>query len=128
MKIIDLPEKQQLAIAMYRYFEERHPTRLGLKNAFEEQGLGSVRTFERRVENPETMSEGLADWIIKNLTGEIDTVPLRNLFLRTLGDQPEEFGYILPTMEPLPFDQPTPKLSTYERWKKGELRKQPETV
>ena len=126
-------QMRQLAFAMYSYFGERHPTRLGLKVAYAEENRGSERNFERKMENEGAkLSEEECDWVVANLIGNIDTLPLRKLFHRTVGNSPESFGYEVPTYEVLPFDTEKPKISPaskYDRWRKKELLKQePETV
>lgn len=92
------PQKQQLAAALFNYFGDRHPTRTGLKLAYEKQKRGHERTLLRKVENEgNKLSEEEADWVINQLINKIDPLPLRTLFLRTVQQQPEDFGYTLPT-------------------------------
>ncbi|AEI47637.1 hypothetical protein [Runella slithyformis] len=126
-------QMRALAFAMYSYFGERHPTRLGLKVAYAEENRGSERNFERKMENEGAkLSEEECDWVVSNLLRNIDTLPLRKLFHRTVGDSPESFGYEVPTYEVLPFDKETSTpdpVSKFDRWQKKKLlNKEPETV
>ena len=92
------PQKQQLAAALFNYFGDRHPTRTGLKLAYEKQKRGHERTLLRKVENEGTkLSEEEADWVIDNLINKLEPLHFRTIFLRTINGQPEDFGYTLPT-------------------------------
>lgn len=126
-------QMRKLAFAMYSYFGERHPTRLGLKVAYAEENRGSERNFERKMENEGAkLSEEECDWVVSNLIRNIDPLPLRKLFFRTVGNSPDSFGYDLPTYEVLHVGTQKPEpdtVSKCKRWQKKLLLKQePETV
>ena len=92
--LLTAQQKRKLAAAMYTYFGDRHPSRTGLKSAYEEQNRGSERTFFRKMDHEGAkLSEEEADWVIDQLLTHIDPLPLRTVFLRTVGNEPETFGY-----------------------------------
>jgi len=94
--LLTAQQKRKLAAAMYGYFGDRHPTRTGLKLAYEEQNRGSERTFFRKMDHEGAkLSEEEADWVIDHLWPQFDPMPLRTVFLRTVGNQPETFGYTI---------------------------------
>lgn len=129
-KTLNLEQIRKLAVAMYSYFGERHATRLGLKAAYADEKRGSERNFERKMENEGAkLSEEECFWVVENLARNIDPIPLTNIFLRTVSDTPEAFGYQIPQVEIPQVDSPTPSMSVHERWQKKQLlKKQPETV
>lgn len=95
--LLTADQKRKLAAAMYGYFGERHPTRTGLKTAYESQNRGSERTFIRKMDHEGAkLSEEEADWVVDQLLTHIEPLPLRTVFLRTVGDEPETFGYSIP--------------------------------
>lgn len=128
-KVLNIDQTRELAFAMYSYFGEKHPTRLGLKAAYAGEKRGSERNFERKMENEGAkLSEEECFWVVENLARNIDPLPLTNIFLRTVGDTPEVFGYQIPQIEPPQFDTSLPPKTLHERWKNGELVKKGEPV